>query len=332
MPLRQGTVKVAVILALFLLTLSSYAQEIGLEVQVLDVITKDDGGQELSFPTVVYYNTETEELLVVDAPKSKIIFYTSDLFPFFSLGPGRKVLVPKGLAFDERGYMYVAQGIGALNPDKPKISIFNGAGIWMKDIPLDRIDGQKLIPASIAINTKNHRIYVVGQVRKGCAVLDMEGRLIRFLKPKDRFDPEEPEQEVSLSDVYVDSQGRIYLLSEEMGRVYVYSSDEKLLFKAGQKGGTPGKLSRPRGVAADPNEKIIYIVDYMRHVVQLLDYETGRYIGEVGGRGWGPGWFNYPVDITLDSKGIIYVSDLFNHRVQVMKVSLSFNLPTKSKR
>ena len=122
--------------------------------------------------------------------------------------------------------------------------------------------------------------------------------------------------------MYIDPKGRLYLLSEEMGRVYVFDQEDKLLFKAGKKGGIPRKLSRPRGVAADPSAGFIYITDYMRHCVQVMDYSTGKVIGEIGGRGWGPGWFNYPTDIDASATGYIYVCDTFNDRVQVLKVIL----------
>ncbi len=308
--------------ALFVLFLPAYTQILQINTQVVAIITKDDTGKALGFPTGVYYNRKTEDILIVDAPKAKIIFYTPEFFPYFSIGRGRGVLVPTGITTDQNGFLYVSQGLGALNPKTPKISIFNGAGIWVKDIVV-KVEGKPFVPAAIAIG-KNNKVYVISYGKPGCAVLNKEGKLIKLIKPKDTISPDEPEKEATLSDVYIDSKGRIYLLSEEMGRVYVYDERENFLFKAGQKGGTPGKLSRPRGVAADPSAGFIYITDYMRHCVQILDYDTGKYIGEIGGRGWGPGWFNYPGDITVDSRGYIYVCDLFNNRVQVLKVIASF--------
>ncbi len=314
-------------LLLFFLSVSpAFSQQLQIDSQVVAIINRDDTGEPLNFPTVVYYYREKEELVIVDSTKAKIIFYTPDFFPFFSIGRGRKVLVPKGVTFDDKGFMYVSQGLGALNPQTPKISVFNGAGIWVRDIIL-KVNGRPFSPSSIAIG-KNQKIYVISYGKAGCLVLNKEGKLIKIINPKDAISPDEPKREAALSDVYIDEDGRIYLLSEEMGRVYVYDKNGNFLFKAGQKGGTPGKLSRPRGVAADPSAGFIYITDYMRHCVQILDYDTGKFLGEIGGRGWGPGWFNYPGDITVDTRGYIYVCDLFNNRVQVLKVKASFEALT----
>jgi len=43
----------------------------------------------------------------------------------------------------------------------------------------------------------------------------------------------------------------------------------------------------------------------------------GKTITQFGSRGFGPGQFNYPNDIALDSRGRIYVTDRENNQVQV---------------
>ena len=94
---------------------------------------------------------------------------------------------------------------------------------------------------------------------------------------------------------------------------------ERFLFKFGQKGGSTGKLSRPQGIAVDSRRGRIYVVDYMRHTVNVYS-RGGIYLYELGGRGWGPGWFNYPTDVAVDERGYLLVADLFNQRVQVLEV------------
>lgn len=131
---------------------------------------------------------------------------------------------------------------------------------------------------------------------------------------------------VLVADLVIDSEGHIYLLSEETSKVYVYSANEQLLFSFGHKGGAFGKMSRPRALAVDEKKKCVYIVDYMRHTVLIFDL-AGKFMYEFGGMGWSPGWFNYPTDIALNRNGELYIADLFNNRVQVLDVRFQVRFP-----
>lgn len=126
--------------------------------------------------------------------------------------------------------------------------------------------------------------------------------------------------------LHIDSTGRLYLVSPETSHIYVYSPEETFLFKFGEKGGTPRKLSQPRALAIDEKRGLIYVVDFMRHT--LLTYDmTGRFLFEIGGRGTTPGWFNFPYDIAVNRQGHIIVADQFNRRVQVLDVQYEGALP-----
>lgn len=133
-------------------------------------------------------------------------------------------------------------------------------------------------------------------------------------------------QPVLLRDLAIDNDGRIFLLSEETSKVYVYGPGENFLFSFGQKGGSSGKMSRPRGITLDEKKKCIYIVDYMRHTILIFDM-AGRLIFEFGGRGTGPLWFNFPSAIAVDRQGRLLVADLFNNRVQILESDFSVSYP-----
>jgi DNA-binding beta-propeller fold protein YncE len=135
---------------------------------------------------------------------------------------------------------------------------------------------------------------------------------------------------VKVNYVTFDGSGRLYLLSDEIGKIYVYGPDEALLFSFGLKGGSPGQLSQPRGLVVDDNRGLIYVVDYMRHTIVTYDL-TGKFLFEVGGRGFEPGWFNFPTAIALDNQGQLIVADLFNKRVQVIEVEFEKALKYKDK-
>ncbi|MDH3330086.1 MAG: NHL repeat-containing protein, partial [Desulfobulbaceae bacterium] len=131
---------------------------------------------------------------------------------------------------------------------------------------------------------------------------------------------------VIVADVARDSEGHLYVLSEETGKVYVYSPFEEFLFSFGEKGGSPGKMSRPKSLVVDEKKKAVYVVDYMRHTILIFD-QGGKFMYEFGGFGTGPGWFQYPTGLTLTRDGLLAVADLFNHRVQVLDVQFEYKFP-----
>jgi len=187
-----------------------------------------------------------------------------------------------------------------------------------KDIFFEGVEGPNSFnPKNIAIS-KTGRLYVAGNNFCGVVVLNKDGTFSHLLTPVDSLGKGE-EQKATICDVEIDSSGRIYLLSEDMGRIYVYDDKENFLSKFGTKGGSSGKLSRPRGLAVDDLNKRIYVIDYMRHTANAYS-EDGRFLFEFGGRGWGKGWFQYPCDIVVDTSGNVLIADTFNLRVQVLKI------------
>jgi DNA-binding beta-propeller fold protein YncE len=123
---------------------------------------------------------------------------------------------------------------------------------------------------------------------------------------------------VRVNKVIIDNSGNLFLISGETSKIYVYGPDETFLYSFGSKGGTTGRLSQPRSLAVDDKRKLIFVVDYMRHTILIYDFE-GKFRFELGGRGTGPGWFNFPVDIAINRQGQLIVADLFNRRVQVLE-------------
>ncbi len=286
------------------------AQLQGLPVTYFDSITEDEEGGKLSFPPFVFSEPVRNEIYVVDG-KSRIIIYTSDFFPLFTLSKRNGVEAPLGLTVDAEGNVYVVQGSTKDNP-KPRISVFNACLKWERDIYLWGFEGaDSFIPQRIAMGKKGN-IYVAGPYFPGVLIINNQGCLLEILSP------EEEGRKVRLNYVTIDQAGRIYLVSEEEGHIYVYDENRKFLFKFGEKGGSTAKLSRPQAVGVDNRTGKMYVVDYMRHTVSAYD-KDGKYLFEFGGLGWGEGWFQHPRDIAVDSMGRILVADTFNDRIEVFQ-------------
>ena len=271
-----------------------------------DSVMYDEDGGPIYMPSFVYAEPEMDEIYVIDN-RLRILVYTRDLFPYLVFKGIEGLSSPHGLVVDPEGYVYVAQGLS--EGKRPRISVFNPAFQWERDIYLRGFEGAEgFTPYRLAIDKKGY-IYIAGIHDPIVPIIDKAGNLI------DTIIPEEDGEKVLINNVYIDKAARIYLLSEEAGRTLVYDENRKNLFNFGEKGGSTGKLSRPKGIAVDNDTERIFITDYMRHAVNVYDM-TGKFLYEFGGLGWSPGWFAYPQQVALDKRGRVYVCDTFNNRVQ----------------
>ncbi len=285
------------------------AQQVSSVITYQDSMMSDEEGGALLLPSFVYVEPFTKEIYLIDG-KSRILIYTPDLFPLYTLGKNVGVEAPQGLTIDRDGSMYVAQAVSENNP-KNRISVFNACLKWERDIYIKGFEGaDSFTPYRIAAD-KNKNLYVASNNFHGVLFVNNTGRLMEIISP------EEEGKKVTINSVILDREEKLYLVSEDQGRIYIYDQDRKFIMKFGEKGGSSGKLSRPKAVGVDDIKGRMYVVDYMRHTINVYN-EKGAFIFEFGGRGWGKGWFYHPVNIAIDSEGRILVADLFNHRVQVL--------------
>jgi|GEM_PF-4172883 len=94
----------------------------------------------------------------------------------------------------------------------------------------------------------------------------------------------------------------------------------------GSLGQDPGKFAEPKGVLV--NSRGIYVLDRGNNRIQLFDSKGtfNRAFGKQGEIKNGPadGLFSSPGAIDADSKGEVYVTDMWNHRIQVFSSDGAF--------
>lgn len=294
--------------------------------EVLTVINSDDRGEKLRMPSALFFDHKANELYLLNGGEGRLIVYGPDYFPQESLAKGRGIDTPVGGTIDDKGNLYIPQ---AGNVTKsPRLTILNSAFLPLQEIDLSSMpEVDTFTPQEIAL-AHDGRTYLVGNESKRVLVLNPDGTFshwfaIAISKNGDyrQSDQDASQQTAILKNVVVDALGNLLFLSEETSRIYVFDANEHYLFSFGSKGGAEGKMSRPRALAIDEHKRCIYVVDYMRHTVLIFDF-TGTFRFEFGGLGWGPGWFNYPVDIVLGRQGQVVVADFFNQRAQVFEVAL----------
>ncbi len=273
-------------------------------------ITLDEEEGKLLMPSFVMTDQKMKEIYVVDG-RSRVMIYSQDLFPLHMMNSESGIESPHGLALDDEGYLYVAQS--SSNGDlRHRISVFKPCLRKDRDIYIQGFEGaENFLPFRLAVDKKGN-IFVSSNHYKGVLILNNDGTLIDILAP------EEKGQKVTVTNVTIDDAGRIYLVSADAGRVYIYDKNRTMIAIFGEKGGSTGKLSRPRSVAIDSLNGKMFVVDYMRHTITVYS-SSGSYLHEFGGLGLGAGWFQNPIDAEMDNEGRLFVADYFNHRVQIFK-------------
>jgi DNA-binding beta-propeller fold protein YncE len=127
----------------------------------------------------------------------------------------------------------------------------------------------------------------------------------------------------------VDRSGSVWVTDRGNMQAFKFSPEGKLLMTLGQKGVTGDNDSHDtfNGMAdlAVAKNGDIFIADGEGPNTRVVKFSSGgKFIKWWGGKGAGPGQFNVPHSIAIDSKGRIYVADRSNNRIQIFDRSGKF--------
>ncbi|CAF1154893.1 unnamed protein product [Adineta steineri] len=125
--------------------------------------------------------------------------------------------------------------------------------------------------------------------------------------------------------IFVDkTTNDLYIADLTNHRIQKWLKDAKEgITVAGSSDGDPGSdaksLDRPYGLRVDEETKTLYIVDLLNNRIQRWKHGAieGETIAGNNGEGSESTQFHHPTDLDFDSEGNLYVSDAWNHRVQL---------------
>jgi hypothetical protein len=121
-----------------------------------------------------------------------------------------------------------------------------------------------------------------------------------------------------------DPEHRVWLVNETFSQIYVFSNDGKRLLKTlGEKkvqGADGTHFGKPQDVAFLPDGRILIADGLDNHRVMIMD-KNANYLGEVGGKGNGPGQFSGVHALGIGPGGRVFALDRSGGRINVFKTT-----------
>lgn len=161
----------------------------------------------------------------------------------------------------------------------------------------------------IAVDAKD-QIWVFTRTQPFVQVYAADGKLIRAWGQ----DPL-----TNAHHIKIDQDGNVWLADIGLHVVRKFSPGGEILQTigtAGQKGTDKTHLNAPTDMAITPTGEVFVADGYGNNRVVHFDAK-GQYVKEWGQLGVGPHDFSLPHAIGIDSKGVLYIADRNNQRVQV---------------
>ena len=164
-------------------------------------------------------------------------------------------------------------------------------------------------PYGIAVDSRG-RLYVADGLQRVVFVLD---------RPAQRVEVRGGSARAALAlpiGVAVDAEDRLFVSDSFNHTITCFDPEGKVLAQFGQE-----ELERPGGIALDRERHRLYVADAKANRVAVFDTENFKLERTVGGPSTPgaaePGRFAAPTNVAVDARGNLYVTDTWNHRVQV---------------
>jgi 6-bladed beta-propeller len=120
-------------------------------------------------------------------------------------------------------------------------------------------------------------------------------------------------------EIRVDPQGNVWVVDAPGQVITKMNPQGHTVMSLGtrdKRGKTANQFYLPTDIAFAPNGEIVVTDGYGNARLVRFNHD-GKYLGEFGARGDGPGQFQLPHNAVIDAKGLIYVSDRDTQRVEI---------------
>ena len=170
------------------------------------------------------------------------------------------------------------------------------------------------LPISISADGKGNIFLLRRQTDTPVVVVDPQGKIIRYWGNREWGE--------GAHGIHVDRNGFVWVTDRIEDVIYKFTAEGKLLMTLGTRGVKGDNSSQnlfdgPSNVFVAANGDI-YVADGYQNSRVVRFNKDGKFLKIIGGtKGKGPGQFDLPHAVLLDSKGRVIVADRTNARVQV---------------
>ncbi|MEW6188950.1 MAG: 6-bladed beta-propeller [Actinomycetota bacterium] len=247
----------------------------------------------------IYISDQKNDRILVFDEKGKF------LFKFGKKGEGLgEFTAPMGIAVSPKGRIYVTDRL------QSKVFIFDSKGKFIKEFRVMMPLIPRIAHNKLYLTTYGHVI-----------IYDLDGNELakwgRRGRDKGEFD--------FPNGIAIGKEGNVYVSDSNNLRLQALDKDGEVLWVVGKPSKDIWALERrfglPAGLAIDEDQRL-YLVDAFHYSIRVLT-NKGKELANLGGElGDKPGQFYYAADIAYAGDGVFIVSDKYNDRVQVVRVTV----------
>lgn len=127
-------------------------------------------------------------------------------------------------------------------------------------------------------------------------------------------------------EIRVDPQGNVWVVDAPAHVIIKMNPQGRIVMTLGTKGKAGnGQTSfyMPTDIAFAPNGELVVTDGYGNARIMRFTAD-GKFLGQFGSRGNGPGQFQLPHNLVVDKQGLIYVSDRENQRIEIFDAGGKF--------
>lgn len=244
-------------------------------------------------------DTGTSTLFVIDEKTKEA--------QFIGKSAEGRLASPIGVAFDRDKVIYVS------DYRQKRVNGYDVNGT-LKFVLGDRLEFAH--PAGIAIDKKQHRLYVVDSKEHQFKAYDIATK--KHLYSVGQRGKGDAEFNFPTNIAVDQRNGNIIVVDTQNFRVQIFDKDGKFITKFGNVGNKPGTFARPKGVAVDSDGNI-YVADTAFNNVQVFSEYGKDLLLFFGSAGFEPTQFRLIAGMYIDEDDKLVISDGFSGRIQIFQ-------------